>query len=235
MEYQGVPSEKIVLTGSPGFDHLAREEQERSSEIRKLLGVSGNQKMVLFASQPYYVGVFDTPEIRKEMIKALVNVCGSRGYVKLIVKPHPGDNFRELNRLIGNPGPATIVDRSIDISPLIKACDILTTFFSTTALQAIYAGKPVINLAFPNSGGLDLYTESGCTWVARSMEELEKHVENLSGKNRDKEIASRFAARQLFLTEMIHCPDGKAASRVHRVVLDLLQRHRFRNDSISPY
>ena len=222
---QGVQPEKIVLTGSPGFDHLALPEPDLGANIRKSLGLLENQRMILFASQPYYVGVFDTPDIRKDMINALVQVCNSQKHVKLVIKPHPGDNVRDLKQLIDRSCPTTILDRTIDISPFIKACDILVTFFSTTALQAIYAGKPVINLDFPNSGGLSLYSKSGATWIARSTEELAAHIQNLIGEDRDKEIASRETARQRFLTDMVYLPDGQATKRVLKVVRNILQNN----------
>lgn len=223
MIVQGVPSEKISLTGHPGFDNLALPEPGLCARVRADLGLLEGQKMVLFASQPYYVGVFNTPGIRQVMIKAIVQACGSLKNIKLVVKPHPGDNMRELKMLIGKAPLSVIVDRRMDISPLIKACDVLVTFFSTVALQALYAGKPVINMDFPNSGGQSLYSESGATWIVRSNDEIGPHIRKLIGEARDKEIASREAARQRFLYDMAYFPDGQATERVVKVALNMLQ------------
>jgi len=220
---QGVPSEKIVLTGHPGFDHLALPEPELCTRIRRDLGLLEGQKMVLFASQPYYVGVFNTPEIRKAMINAIVQACGFLKNIKLVVKPHPGDNIREIKNVVGKAPLVRIVDQKTDVSPLIKACDILITFHSTVALQAIYAGKPVINLDFPNSGVQSLYSESGATWIARSSDEVSVHIRNLSGEFRNKEIASRETARQRFLCDWVYLPDGRATERVLKIVENMLQ------------
>ncbi len=220
---QGVPSEKIMLTGHPGFDHLALPEPELCARVRTDLGLSKGQKMILFVSQPYYVGVFNIPGIRQVMIKAIVQACGSLKNIKLIVKPHPGDNMRELKVLIGKAPRVVMVDRTMDISPLIKACDVLITFFSTAALQALYAGKPVINVDFPGSGGQSLYSESGATWIARSNDEIATHIRKLIGETGNKEIASREAARQRFLYDMAYLPDGQATERVVKVALNMLQ------------
>jgi len=220
---QDVPPEKIILTGHPGFDQLALPEPDLCARVRADLGLSEGQKMVLFASQPYYVGVFNTPGIRQTMIKAIIQACGSLKDIKLVVKPHPGDNIRELKILTGKAPQVVMVDQTMDISPLIKTCDVLVTFFSTVALQALYAGKPVINVDFPGSGGQSLYSESGATWIAHSTDDIATHIRKLIGEARDKEIAGREAVRQRFLYDMAYLPDGQATERVVNVALNMLQ------------
>ena len=220
---QGVSPEKITLTGHPGFDHLAFPQPVLCARVRADLGVLEGWKMVLFVSQPYYVGVFNTPGIRQDMIKAIVQACGSLKDTKLIVKPHPGDDVRELKGLFGKAPKAVVVDRVTDIVPLVKACDVVVTFFSTVALQALYAGRPVVNVDFPGSGGQRLYEESGATWIARSTDDIAAHIRTLIGKAGDKEISSREAARQQFLYNMAYLPDGKATERVVKVALNILR------------
>ena len=116
-----------------------------------------------------------------------------------------------------------IVDRKIDILPLIKACDVLVTFFSTAALQALYAGKPVINVDFPDSGGLKLYSQSGATWVAHSANEIVTHILNLTNENREAEILSKEDKRNKFLHQMAYSSDGQATERVLKVALNMLK------------
>jgi hypothetical protein len=223
---QGVPNERIILTGHPGFDHLALPEPDLCNCLRAELGAREEMKMVLFASQPYYVGVFNSPRIREIMIEAIAQACGTLKNVRLIVKPHPGDNIRELKMLLKKAPSSLIVERTRDISPLIKACDVLITFFSTAALQALYAAKPVINVDFPDSGGQSLYSESGATWIARSAEEIIRHIRNLTGESRNREMSSREAARKHFLYYMVYHPDGRATERVLRAIFNILRTKR---------
>ena len=221
---QGIPSEKIMLTGHPGFDHLALQEPDLCTRVRADLGLSEGETMVLFASQPYYVGVFNTPGIRQTMIKAIVRACSSFKNIKLVVKPHPGDNIRELKILIGKAPQVVMVDQTKDISPLIKTCSVLVTFFSTVALQALYAGKPVVNVDFPGCGGQNLYSQSGATWIAHSTDEIAIHLQKLISESRHKEIASREAARQRFLYDLAYLSDGQATERIVKVALNMFQR-----------
>ena len=219
---QGVPNEKITVTGHPGFDCFASSSPEQSKQLRATLGVSERHKMILFVSQPYRVGFFDTPGNRREMIKAIFKACSSITDTTLVIKPHPADNKRELKRLFENSQQVVMVDPKLDVVPLVKASDVVITFFSTVALQAIYAGRPVINVAFPGSGGLQIYKESGATWIACSTAEIVEHLQTLTGSSRQDSIATRQGAREQFLRDMVYLLDGLATKRVVKVARSLL-------------
>lgn len=223
---QGIPDERIIVTGHPGFDRLLSQEPDTCVHVRAELGVKNAQKMVLFTSQPYYVGVFNTPEIRGVMIKAIVDAVNSLENMLLVIKPHPSDNTRELRKLIGKLPKVVIADRTANISHLIKSCDILITFFSTSALEALHVDKPVINVAFPGSGGSNMYIESGATWVARSQNEITTLLKILTGENSKEEITKRETNQQHFISKWAHLPDGHATERVVEVILGLMRNQK---------
>ncbi len=223
MTAQGVPPEIITVTGHPGFDRLLKPEPGEREKIRSGFGLAGGQTMVLFASQPYYVGTFRTPEIRRTMMKAIVNAVASFESMVLVIKPHPGDRLREIKKAIGKSRRVAIAGKMEDITGLIQACDIFMTFFSTSALQALYAGKPVINVDFPESGEPDLYSRGGATWTARSEEDIIRHLGNLLSGTKSKETEEREKARQEFLREMTYVPDGKATLRAAQIALEMIR------------
>ena len=227
---QGVDPERIVVTGHPGFDNLISAEPNVPIQVRNELGVPEHQRMVLFASQPSYVGAFDQPHRRTEMIETVVRVVGSLKDVKLVIKPHPGERRKELVSLIGNKRNVVITDGAVSIVPLIKACDVFVTFFSTAALQALYAGKPVINIDIPGSRGSRLYIGSNATWVARSVEDLKTHITNLLSEQHAEHLKAREEARRRFLHDMAYYPDGKATDRVVQVVEGLLGPDRVKEN-----
>ena len=221
MMSQGIPEERITVTGHPGFDRLLIPEPEACAKIRAEHGVKDEQFMVLFASQPYQVGGFKTPDIRLEMIKAIINATVSLERVQLVVKPHPIEGTQKLQRILGRRPRIVMVKRATDISLLIKACDVLLTFTSTTALQALYIGKPVLNVDFPESGLASIYLESGATWVSRSDKEIQLQLRELTGERRGLEIAKKEEARQRFVRDWAYLQDGGAAERVGKKILNL--------------
>ena len=143
----------------------------------------------------------------------------------LCVKPHPGDDVQDLKRVIGKESQVVMIEKTNDIVPLVKACDVVVTFFSTVALQALYAGRPVVIVAFPGCEGCQQqYVKSGATWVAHSQSEIEEHIQTLISEGRDNEIASKEEARKKFLLDEVYLQDGQATKRVVKMALNLIQR-----------
>jgi UDP-N-acetylglucosamine:LPS N-acetylglucosamine transferase len=223
MTAQGVPADKITVTGHPGFDRLLAPAPDVRQKIRSDFGLKKEQKLVLFASQPYYFGVFNNAKIRRLMIRSIVQAANRFENLMLAVKPHPGENIRELKKFVGRSSRVAIAGKMDDITDLIQACDIFITFFSTSALQALYAGKPVINVDFPESGGSNIYTRSGATWTARSEEEIVLHLENLLSGTKTEETEKREKARLAFLRELTYIPDGKATLRAAQIALEMIR------------
>jgi len=219
---QGVPPERIVVTGQPGFDRFLVPAPGRRERVRAALGVGEGRTMVLFASQPYQVGAFRSPGVRAAMLAAVVRAAASIDRIALVVKPHPGESRSRLARLVG-PSPRTILaGREDDLGGLILACDVFMTFFSTSVLQALYARKPVVTVDFPDAGTPDPYSRSGATWTARSEEEIAALLRRLAEGGADGAGGEREAARVRFLEETAYRPDGGATSRVARLAREML-------------
>jgi hypothetical protein len=219
---QGVPLERITVTGHPGFDRLVRRDDPVIERMRLKLGATGHQRLVLFASQPYYVGAFRSPAIRRDMIRAVVDAAAALPQVRLVIKPHPRDDVAELKAAARKSPGVSVVDKDWDISDLIQACDVMITFFSQSALQALYAGKPVISVRFPDSYDASLYQESGATWVARSTEEIIGHLRVLTGESGTEALRVKEEARQRFVRQWAHVPDGRATDRVIEMIQGML-------------
>jgi hypothetical protein len=219
---QNVSSETVVVTGHPGFDKLVDVKYKSRVNLRSELGVLSHQRMLLFASQPYYAGAFSSPEIRIMMIRAIISAISSNSNVKLIIKPHPSDNVKELESIIRKSRNVILVNRKYDVSSLIIECDLVITFFSTVALQALYAGKPVLNVAFPGSYNSTLFIESGATWVSRSTHEIKELIELLTGENKKQIIEKRRAARGKFIYDYAYLSDGLATTRIGKMILDMV-------------
>lgn len=217
---QNIPEKRITVTGHPGFDRLLIPDPEACALMRSELGVKDGQFMVLFASQPYQYGGFRTPDIHLEMIKAIIKAANSLEHIKLVVQPHPIEDRHKLQKILGHGPRIVMVERAADISLLVKTCDVLITFTSTVALQALYIGKPVINVAFSESGLAALYLESSATWVSRSTEEIRLQLQSLTGARRELEIARKEKARQRFVREWAYLPDGEAAARVGKKIMN---------------
>ncbi|MEW6719242.1 MAG: CDP-glycerol glycerophosphotransferase family protein [Thermodesulfobacteriota bacterium] len=217
----GVPADRATVTGSPRYDDAAETREDFVREIRRSLGVPDGRKMVLFASHPYVYGFFGCPEIRRDMIRALLDAVRTREELCLIVKPHPTENPAELSKLSRGMRNVRLAEKTLDIRDLIRAADAFVSFASTSTFHALVMRKPAISLEFPGGNTCPLFERSGATLVAGSAEQVESLMESVRNGDIGERTASLEAARQELLGRWFHRLDGRAAERIERIVLDM--------------
>mgnify|MGYP001595465824 CR=1 FL=1 len=212
---QGVPREAVTVTGHPGLDKLKQASEQENAATRAAQQVDPDEFLVIFASQPYYLGTFSSRRARREMIRACLEAVSTIPGVRLIVKAHPRDDVPALKKLCANYPRIRIVDSQVEVASLIKACDAFITMFSQTTLEALYADKPVININFPGSGVKSPFFDGKATCLAESREDIRIAITKLSEgdygffQNHD----NRFAKEKM-LNEWTFLNDGKATDRV---------------------
>lgn len=212
---QGVPREVVTVTGHPGFDKLKYISGEENTATRVILGIGSDDFLIVFCSQPYYLGTFRSPEVRSEMIRACCETVSAVPGARLIVKAHPQEDVSALKKLCANCPNIQIVDSQVEVASLIKACDVFITMFSQTTLEAIYADKPVININFPGSGVKSPFLDGKATCLVKSREEIRIAISKLLEgdygffKNQDNRIA-----KDKMLKDWAFLNDGKATDRV---------------------
>lgn len=219
---QGVSADKITITGHPGFDCLIAPAADEVAATRSACSTPSGLKMVVFASQPGYVGAFSSNSARREMIKAVLEAAEKTAGMILILKPHPSESLSEIKALAKPFRQTNVVDQKIPIAKLIAACDVFVTFFSQTGIEALIAGKPVINVRFPGSTGESYYIETGATCLVQTADELQRQLARLTGMERNAEMALREAAKANLLREWTYLNDGHSARRVGRLIADIL-------------
>lgn len=211
---QGVSADRISITGHPGFDCYITSVPDEVATTRSLCSIPFGQKMVVFASQPTQVGAFTSKSARRLMIRAILEAAEKNAATILILKPHPSENLSEIKALAKPFRKTIVVGQKIPIAKLIAACDVFVTFFSQTGIEALIAGKPVINVLFTGSVDENSYADSGATWVAHSRDDITRHLTILAGPERDREIAAKAAARDKLLEDWTWLSDGRSAARV---------------------
>jgi hypothetical protein len=224
MEAQGIANNKIIITGHPGFDKLGNKDRFEVANLRAEFQVTDLKKMILFASQPYYPKAFSSESIRIKMIQSIRDAVSTYSDAILVVKPHPMDNINELKFIFKNNSNIWLCDAKRDINPLIRSCDTFITMFSTTTLQALYAGKPTINVDFYGSNTYSPFPESGATWVARSVKEIKNYLQFCLGHSCVNETVKKTMneSRDKILTDFLYLQDGMAAQRAANIIMEAL-------------
>jgi CDP-glycerol glycerophosphotransferase (TagB/SpsB family) len=177
--------------------------------------------MILFASHPYVYGFFGSPEIRREMIRALLEAVRKREDICLVVKPHPTEDPAELSKLAQGMKNILFADKKLDIRDLIKATDVFVSFASTSTFHALVMKKPVISLEFPGGNTCGLFEHCGATLVAGSAQQLESIMESIRNGIISEKVRNLDAARDKLLNQWFYKLDGRAAERIEKIALDM--------------
>jgi len=211
VEAGGYPESAVVVTGQPRYDRLATDAANFDrARILLDLRLDPAKKTVLWTTQTHWLPEAET----RRSIAAVFAMARLLG-VNLIVKLHPGeDQSAQLYREDSSLAPA-IADGRWDTFALLRACDILLVKDSTTGLEGIGLGKPVVVMSLGPDPAVVDYVEKGVARLVARAEDLAPTVRELLED--DSELA---AARPGYVREYLFALDGRAAERV----VDLIAR-----------
>lgn len=222
----GVPSQSIIVTGSPRYDDVCNVPSGDSNQTSLRLGISNRKAIVLFASTlslSAYDGLVD-PKILTLVKKTIFQAADRVEGIQLVVKPHPLEDVPELKRLAVGCRNISFVNSREDIRELTKECNSFLTLGSTATLGALILNKLVIWPAFTGLiwwEGEDHFLKSGAVLVVRSMEELVHSLQMVAENSQGKVLADLERARQRFLREWVFKIDGKASDRIESLLIDI--------------
>jgi hypothetical protein len=135
----GVNDTKIIITGNPRLDdyEIKGEEKKHSDE-----------KIILYAPSDLIKNKIMGKNNVKKLIKDIFVATTSFQNMKLIIKPHVGEN-KNLYEDIAKQYNAKFEILDNDFQNLLFKSDILISNISTTVIDGISKGKPVI-IFLPN-------------------------------------------------------------------------------------
>lgn len=216
-----IEPEKVHVTGYPDYDGYSRLDQgECRRQLEAAYPQAAGRKVVVFTSQYATAGFPNSARLHN--LRTVIETARRMPNVYFLLKPHP---LRESV-------PSTIVDELPDNVALgpdfntvvsLKAADVAVTFWSTTALEAILLGTPLVQL---NATGLpdflDLSTQLGRE-VARSSQSLASLIQ----QSFDAGPRGFLTQRERFLLHHGIRLDGKSAERAARAIVEEVDRARF--------
>jgi len=216
---KGAPPERILVTGNPQWDRLATglgnlpPSDVCRAEISATLGLPPDAFWVTFTSQPVSRTFFG--DIMKTL-HALPNSV-------LIVKTHPGEQPAAYS-IPPTDQPRCRVVRDIDLHTLLRASDVVLTYTSTTNLEALAVGTPLIVVDFASSPDTPLRVDLAAYGIphVHQPSELEEVLVRLQCEPTWREEILRGGRRAL--DDFAHGLDGRATGRVLDALLELAGR-----------
>lgn len=176
----GVSDTRFLITGAPYLEHpgelITKSPKPNSSELR--------------AERPYIMVALSGPGNNtsfvhhQQLVEAIFKLADQIKTFLIIIKLHPKDrpaHYAEVGkRYPGNH--LTIIPHNADrsIFDWLRGSTLLITGASTTALEAMYLGIPVISVDLMNEYSSVPFIKNGATAHVRSYDELEYAVRILS-------------------------------------------------------
>jgi len=218
------PEDSVVVTGQPRYDRLRHMKRLYSRKrLCKRYNIDMRDMIMLWTTQCHGLSA----EENRRNFECVLKVVSRLKNVTLIIKQHPGEGANYTTMIKGYLAEyranAVVTPGDSDTYEQLYACDLLISKTSTTILEAVALGKPVIVLDL--SGvvrpiGLD-YVKEGVALGVSSGKELGPAIETLlSGGTQLLRNRKRFVRRYLYKL------DGKATDRVVNLIEGMMRHAR---------
>ncbi|SFM98453.1 hypothetical protein SAMN05660284_00208 [Formivibrio citricus] len=152
MVADGLPSERIVVTGQPLLETLAQRAPLSPDErirMRRLCGVDESRSLAVFVSQPLCemdrmlgrTGGIDERAVLREVEAVLAEM---KRPIALLVRLHPREDAVDFTSL-GQAWPDTRLEMALAPHDLLRAADVVIGIHSMLLLEACYLGCKVLS------------------------------------------------------------------------------------------
>ena len=225
----GVPSNQIVMTGSPRNDNFFNFPSSEIESIKMKLGIPDGAPVVLLASTftlKNYDKLYNDPEILQAMKRAVFDSVDDFDNIYLIVKPHPEENENETKSFASNNPKIIFIPKAQDIRPLIKTCDCFISFGSTATIDALISEKIVVCPAFSGWVWSKPYIDTKAVFAPTSPKEVNDIIKLLSTSNKAF-LASKFkGVRDKVIKHWMYRNDNLGSERIANLALTMLSDHK---------
>ena len=157
----GFDPSRLVITGQPAFDNLSALRTKFSlaqrQAVRIGLGVAPEEKLVLFASQPFsqlygadptgpdYLG-YDELSVLQALVETLDYLAEHHAQrIVLNIRPHPRESDEALKAIKGRI-VRVLVSNQAETHAHVMAADLVTGMNSILLMEACYLGCLVVSL-----------------------------------------------------------------------------------------
>ncbi|MDT8903852.1 hypothetical protein [Anaeroselena agilis] len=218
---EGLPAEKLVLTGTVAHDDLAVGLKEKEIRLEALcfsLGLNNAKPLILTALPPNMMYGYWRPDCDfdtyEEMVKFWLATLANLKEYNVIVSLHPSVIIDDME-YIEKYGVKITQEKIIDLIPL---CDFFVTAVSSTIQWAIACGKPVVNYDVYKYRYADYLKVPGVL----TFEEKEKYIEYTNRLAYDKAFFQLYAAKQRSCMKEWGNLDGRAGARLLELFASLM-------------
>jgi len=212
------PPDSVEIIGQPKYDIL--KEPGRiyyREEFYTKNGIPPKKINILVTTQPFPIYNHRTIFLRNILKFAQIPD------VQLIVKPHPGEDIAWHKKIMEEENiKVPVIDPKSDIFEAIYASDIIATFSSTTATEAIIMDKIVLIVNLTGQEDPMPYVSSGAAVGVYNKEFLVHTLQNIL---KDEDLRNNLQlGRERFIRDHLYKIDGKSTDRFVELVKRMVKQ-----------
>lgn len=211
-------SKEVIVVGQPRYDVLHYVDKIYSKHrFFEKYNIEQNKKIILWTTQCHGISMNENIVNFNSVFSAISHLNN----VILLIKQHPaeGDEYEELIKkyISLSSSKVILLPRNSDTYEQIFCSDLLITKDSTTAMEAIALGKPLLILNLSDNPDRMDYVNKGVALGVYSKNNLLPSITQLLDNCQDLE-----KYRSVFLLENLYKNDGNSTDRVIKYIEKVL-------------
>jgi len=221
----GVEEGRLVVTGAPVYDFIKEniriKKEANNFRYLEKYGIDLKKSLIVFASQPHDKKLYKIEEKRRILV-GLKTAMAKFPDCMLVVKLHPYERYEELASSIleKDCDRNIVVVKDINIFDLIYICDLLITRWSTSALEAILLGKPVITMNLSTAPDPFPYAANNVALDVSREEDIIPSLRRILYDRDTKEMLKE--NRSKFIGKYAYKLDGNATDRILSLIKEMM-------------
>lgn len=228
----GVPRERLAVTGQPRFDELVgRNGGQDRQRLYRRLGLDPGKGLIVVTPPAgiNFTSARTATERRLFAEEVLAALRRFPGY-QVVVRPHSSDVdislYCEALARLGVRG--AVVTGGADLYDLLGGCDLLVSEPHTTVcLEAMMVGRPVITVNLSGAPDRIPYAGSGAAIGVYRARDIVPAVGEALFSEEARALMSQ--AQREFVYQYAYRQDGQASRRVAELATEMIERSEGRS------
>ncbi|MFX1257987.1 MAG: hypothetical protein ACFFAN_09015 [Promethearchaeota archaeon] len=225
----GEPINNIVITGRPRYEIFYKREVSKLSDVKDMFNnrvykFEPNKFTILLTTN--YIG----DKLNELLISIVLNSLKELNLIdNLIIKLHPNETGSVHKKILQKLKVEPIIVRDYNILELIKSCNLLLTRKSTTILEAMIIGIPIILLDFIN---IEFFQSSKYRFLEEKLFIKVKNPKMLTKKIKDliinKDLIKKYSRDLKALSKGYSFYDEKEGStkKIVNLIFEIIQNNK---------
>lgn len=215
----GVEPERIVVTGGPVFDRTLSLKPDKGKIYAGLEIGPESKKVIVFTTQAPGAGFRPSAEEIESGIIETIKGASQYPDILLLFQVHPGQAIEDIQKVAKKADHSSArVIKYRDTESLMAVSDGVITFFSTTAIDALILGKPLLLINLTDDREFFPFVPMGAAFGAYTKEEIMPAFKKLIESPEELK-----GGREKAIPYVVYKTDGKSLDRVLNLIEEFLK------------